>query len=263
SRREAVGLELVEELAGQSLVVLVETPNSDAGDTEDTGVRPCGLAEELGEVAGGERRTRAEPDERLGSVGTRFGAWSSPRDDLRRAPLRCPARHARSRSGSRMPPRRRPVKPKSHPASATVPRRRDRRLPRPAGTRRFAAKSCTTARTADAEPLPSRPGLRPREPADGLDRAATARQAEDVRTIRAASARPVRRAGPGAFLAAFLAALVGGAGPVQAGNLRVQVECGNPPETVATEHRVVVEGLEVGETIFENGLAIPSTGRLA
>src|SRR5690606_12015021 len=64
SRREAVGLELVEELAGQSLVVLVETPNSDAGDTEDTGVRPCGLAEELGEVAGGERRTRAEPDER-------------------------------------------------------------------------------------------------------------------------------------------------------------------------------------------------------
>ena len=52
------------------------------------------------------------------------------------------------------------------------------------------------------------------------------------------------------------------AAPANAGNVHVQVECGNPPRTSPSEHRAAAHDLRIEKTVFENGLAIPETGRI-
>ena len=47
-----------------------------------------------------------------------------------------------------------------------------------------------------------------------------------------------------------------------AGNVHVQVECGNPPRTSPSEHHAAAEDLRIEKTVFENGLAIPEVGRI-
>jgi hypothetical protein len=47
-----------------------------------------------------------------------------------------------------------------------------------------------------------------------------------------------------------------------AGNVHVQIECGNPPRTASSAHSAVAEDLRIEGTVFENGLAIPTSGHI-
>lgn len=52
------------------------------------------------------------------------------------------------------------------------------------------------------------------------------------------------------------------AASASAGNVHVQVECGNPPRTAPSRHAAVAAELQIEKTVFENGLAIPESGRI-
>jgi hypothetical protein len=52
------------------------------------------------------------------------------------------------------------------------------------------------------------------------------------------------------------------AATASAGNVHVQIECGNPPRTAPSRHRAVADDLRIEKTVFENGLAIPEAGRI-
>ena len=52
------------------------------------------------------------------------------------------------------------------------------------------------------------------------------------------------------------------AATASADDVLVQIECGNPPRTAPSGHRAAAGDLRIEKTGFENGLAIPETGRV-